>query len=109
MERLPDIESLRCFVEAAHTLNFRAAARTLGLTPAAFGQRIRRLEEELGGSLSERTTRRVVPTPSGMALLPVAERTLTEAGECVRAARGLAGPVPVDLVLGTRHELGVSW
>lgn len=109
MERLPDIESLRCFVEAAHTLNFSAAARTLGLTPAAFGQRIKRLEDDLGRPLFERTTRRVVPTPSGMALLPVAERTLALVGECVRAARGLTVPAQVDIVLGTRHELGVSW
>ena len=44
---LPDLESLRCFEEAARQLNFRAAAKAVGLTPAALGQRIRRLEEQL--------------------------------------------------------------
>jgi DNA-binding transcriptional LysR family regulator len=81
----------------------------VGITPAALGQRIRKLEQLLGTSLFDRTTRRVVLTRAGLALLPVARRTLHEAGECVRAARGLLGPVPMDVVLGTRHELGLSW
>ena len=28
---------------------------------------------------------------------------------CLRAGRGETGPPPQDLVLGTRHELGMSW
>jgi DNA-binding transcriptional LysR family regulator len=106
---LPDLDSLRCFVEAAQLLNFRAASEVVGVTPAALGQRIRKLEQTLGTSLFDRTTRKVVLTRAGMALLPVARRTLHEAGECVRAARGLLGPVPMDVVVGTRQELGLSW
>lgn len=108
-ERLPDLTSLQCFVEAAERLNFRSAAKAIGMTAAGLGQRIRRLEEQLGTPLFVRTTRRVALTPAGMALLPHAERTLAEARACVHAARGLLGPVPIDLVLGTRHELGISW
>ena len=33
---------------AARLLNFRAAARSVALTPAALGQRIQKLEDELG-------------------------------------------------------------
>ena len=36
---LPSMDNLRCFVAAAETLNFRAAARAVALTPAALGQR----------------------------------------------------------------------
>jgi LysR family glycine cleavage system transcriptional activator len=106
---LPDLESLRCFTAAADTLNFRAAARLVGLTPAAVGQRISRLEELLGVRLFDRTTRRVELTEAGLALLPKAREALDAARDCVRAARGDLGPPPLELVVGTRHELGLSW
>jgi LysR family transcriptional regulator, glycine cleavage system transcriptional activator len=107
---LPAIDSLRCFAAAAKLLHFRAAARSVALTPAAFGQRIKQLEEQLGVPLFRRTTRSVQLTEAGLALLPVAERTLLAAAECVRvAAAGERGLSPVDVVLGTRHELGHSW
>lgn len=106
---LPDLESLRCFVEAARTLNFRAAARVVGLTPAAVGQRIKQLEEQLGVALFLRTTRKVELTEGGLALLPAARETLEAAAACVRAARGELGPPRQDIILGTRHELGLSW
>jgi LysR family glycine cleavage system transcriptional activator len=106
---LPSVDALRCFVSAARLLNFRKAARTMAVTPAAFGQRIRHLEEDLGVGLFKRTTRSVVLTEAGTSLLPYAERCIAAANDCARAARGDVGPPPRDLVLGTRHELGVSW
>jgi len=106
---LPSLESLRCFNEAARLLNFRAAARSVGLTPAALGQRIRQLEDQIGGQLFHRTTRTVVLTTSGAALVPFAQRALAAAADCMRAGRGELGPAPLELVVGTRHELGLSW
>ena len=41
--------------------------------------------------------------------MPAAQRTLDAAAACVRAARGELGPAPMEIVLGTRHELGLSW
>ena len=108
-ESLPSLEALRCFAEAARLLNFRAAARAVGLTPAALGQRIRQLEELLEAKLFHRTTRTVTLTEEGLALLPYAHRALEAASECVRAGRGEVGPPPMELTVGTRHELGVSW
>ncbi|MDP3275089.1 MAG: LysR family transcriptional regulator [Deltaproteobacteria bacterium] len=106
---LPDIESLRCFVAAAQTLNFRAASRAVHLTPAALGQRIKQLEDQLDTPLFTRTTRSVALTAAGLALLPVAKQTLELAQECHRAVRGDIELLPTELVLGTRHELGLSW
>ena len=106
---LPSLDSLRCFAAAARFLNFRAAARSVALTPAALGQRIRQLEEQLDAALFLRTTRSVSLTEAGLALLPFAERCLAAAGDCVRAARGDTGPPPMEIVLGTRQELGMSW
>ena len=102
-------ENLRCFSEAARLLNFRAAARVVALTPAAFGNRIQQLEGELGVRLFHRTTRRVMLTREGLALVPYAHTALAAARECERAGRGEIGPPPMELVLGTRHELGMSF
>jgi LysR family glycine cleavage system transcriptional activator len=107
--QLPSLDSLQGFVAAAQTLNFRRAARLVSLTPAALGHRIRILEELCGVPLFRRSTRSVELTEAGRALLPHAQRTLASAGECLGAARGDLGPVPVELVLGTRPDLGLSW
>lgn len=109
VEPLPPLDALRCFAEAARLLNFRAAARAVGLTPAALGQRIRQLEELMETKLFHRTTRSVTLTEEGLALLPYAQKALNAASECIRAGRGEVGPAPMELVLGTRHELGLSW
>jgi DNA-binding transcriptional LysR family regulator len=73
---LPSTDSLRCFAAAARLLNFRAAARKVGLTPAALSQRIRQFEDQLGVKLFQRTTRTVTLTQAGLSLLPRAERCL---------------------------------
>ena len=83
---LPDLESLRCFEAAATHLNFRVAAKTVALSPAAFGDRIKRLEDQLAAPLFVRTTRRVALTAAGH------DR----------------GPIPYELTVGTRFELGLS-
>jgi LysR family glycine cleavage system transcriptional activator len=107
--QLPSIDNLRCFVAAAQSLNFRAAARTVNLTPAALGQRIKQLEDQLGAPLFTRTTRSVSLTAAGLALLPVARKTIDAAAECERAVKGDIERLPAELIMGTRHELGLSW
>jgi LysR family transcriptional regulator, glycine cleavage system transcriptional activator len=106
---LPSLDSLRCFVAAARLLSFRAAATSVALTPAALGQRIKALEAELGAPLFVRTTRRVQLTEAGLRLLPRAEACLEAARACVSAVVTPAAPASLELVLGTRQELGLSW
>lgn len=106
---MPTIDALLAFAEVARWLSFRAAARALGLTPTALGQRVRQLEERVGRPLFQRTTRRVSLTEAGLALLPAARATIASAADCLRAARGETDAPPQELVLGTRHELGMSW
>ena len=103
-----DLESLRCFAQAASHLSFRVAAKACALSPAAFGDRIRRLEEALGAPLFERTTRKVTLTAAGERLVPQARRCLDEAERC-RAAVSSDQQAPYELLLGTRFELGLSW
>jgi DNA-binding transcriptional LysR family regulator len=98
---MPAVESLECFTSAARLLSFRAAARAVALSPAAFGQRIRALEEELEV--------RLFLTEAGLALLPYAERAVEAVAAVTHAARGDTRELPMELTLGTRHELGLSW
>jgi LysR family transcriptional regulator, glycine cleavage system transcriptional activator len=109
MPDLPSIDNLRCFLEAARARNFRRAAHAVALTPTAFGQRIKQLESQLGTPLFERTTRSVTLTEQGLALVPRAERCLVAADDCARVGRGATEHPPMDLTLGTRQELGMSW
>ncbi len=106
---LPDLESLRCFDAAATHLSFRIAAKAVALSPAAFGDRIKRLEDQLAAPLFARTTRRVALTPAGHRLLVQARRVLDEAGRCQHVVRADAAPIPYELTIGTRFELGLSW
>lgn len=104
-----DLDSLRCFEAAAVTLRFAAAASRVHLSPAAFSDRMRRLEEELGAPLFERTTRRITLSDAGRRLRPLAREILSGVERLRGVATGSASPEPFELLVGTRYELGLSW
>jgi DNA-binding transcriptional LysR family regulator len=66
METLASIES---FVRSAEANSFSAAARLLGLTPAAVSKNVATLEGKLGVRLFQRSTRRLTLTEAGEAFL----------------------------------------
>lgn len=107
--QLPSLDALQAFLAAAQTLNFRRAASLVSVTPAAFGQRIRGLEDQCGVALFQRTTRSVELTEAGVRLVPVARAALEAAAECLDLTRDEAAPRPLEVVLGTRPDLGMSW
>jgi DNA-binding transcriptional LysR family regulator len=104
-----DLDSLRCFDAVATTLRFRSAAARVHLSPGAFSDRIGRLESVLGTRILQRTTRRVALTDAGERLLPVARRILRLVDHMPGAAQEDAAPPRYELVVGTRHEIGLSW
>jgi DNA-binding transcriptional LysR family regulator len=59
------LNSIECFVRAAEAGSFAEAARRLGLTPAAVGKNVARLESGLGVRLFLRSTRRLTLTEAG--------------------------------------------
>ncbi|WP_043306856.1 LysR family transcriptional regulator [Pseudomonas sp. ML96] len=59
------LSSIECFVRAAEASSFAEAARRLGLTPAAVGKNVARLESNLGVRLFLRSTRRLTLTEAG--------------------------------------------
>lgn len=107
---LLDLESVRCFLTASKRGSFRAAAADVHLSPPAFGDRIRRLEEDLGLRLFERTTRKVALTDAGRRFVPEAEHLLETVAACrARLQVDSEQALPFELTLGTRYELGLSW
>ncbi|MDD2089813.1 LysR substrate-binding domain-containing protein [Pseudomonas guariconensis] len=62
METLANLES---FVRSAECGSFSAAARRLGLTPAAISRNVAQLETNLGVRLFQRSTRRLTLTEAG--------------------------------------------
>ncbi|MGH8089592.1 MAG: LysR family transcriptional regulator, partial [Stenotrophomonas sp.] len=59
------LQSIRSFIRTADAGSLAAAARTLGISPAAVGQNIARLETHLGVRLFNRTTRTLALTEHG--------------------------------------------
>lgn len=57
--------SIECFVATAEAGSFSAAARRLGLTSAAVGKNVARLETNLGVRLFQRSTRKLTLTEAG--------------------------------------------
>lgn len=78
-----ELRQLKYFVRTARLLNFSEAARSLYVTQSTLSQQIRCLEQELGTELFCRDSHSVSLTESGEHLLPVAERTLRDAEQCV--------------------------
>lgn len=106
---LLDPESLRCFVAVAAALSFRVASQRLALSPTAVSERVRRLEEQLGVRLFERSTRRVFLTVDGERFLPEARHVLEAHAQAFERVRAEERYVPTELWVGTRFELGLSW
>ncbi|SDG48349.1 DNA-binding transcriptional regulator, LysR family [Pseudomonas benzenivorans] len=74
------LSSLECFVRSAESGSFAEAARRLGLTPAAVGKNVAKLEASLGVRLFQRSTRSLTLTEAG-------ERFLAEVGGSLSTIR----------------------
>lgn len=61
--------SIECFVRSAEVGSFAEAARRLGLTPAAVGKSVAKLETRVGVRLFQRSTRRLTLTEAGRLFL----------------------------------------
>src|SRR6516225_7562990 len=81
---MPSVKELEAFMAVLEAGSFEGAARRLNATPPAVSKRISELESELGVRLFERTTRSCHMTLRGRALVPFAQRVLTDIGEIRR-------------------------
>jgi DNA-binding transcriptional LysR family regulator len=85
------LEPVRMFVRVVEEGGFTAAARSLGLTPAALSRGVSRLEAALGATLLRRTTRRMMLTDDGRAYFEQCRTALAQINEAQRALQGKRG------------------
>lgn len=83
-----DIDDLNLFVRIARLASISAAARDIGITPAAASARLATLERRLGARLLHRTTRMTTLTEDGRAFLPHAEHLIDVAATAQAALGG---------------------
>jgi len=83
---MANVQHLVSFVQTAEHGSFSAAARVLGLTPAAVSKNVARLEAELGMRLFQRTSRRLALTESGERFLRQVDGPLMSLQAAVAAA-----------------------
>ena len=95
-----DLQQLTYFVAVAEELHFGRAALKLHIAEQPLGYQIRRLEEELGFRLFDRTTRSVALTPAGAAFLEDARKLLAHADRATDSARRIAAGEAGVLRLG---------
>ncbi|MFB7569935.1 LysR substrate-binding domain-containing protein [Streptomyces sp. NPDC056165] len=98
--RQPSLSQLRAFVAVAEHLHFRDAAAAIGVSQPALSGAVSSLEEALGVTLLERTTRKVLLSPAGERLAVRAKAVLGEVGALLEEAEAVRAPFTGVLRLG---------
>jgi len=101
-----DLRQLRYLVALAEARNFTRAAASEHIAQPALSQQIRKLEEEIGMALVERTTRRVALTGAGELLVVRARRVLAELEAAGTELQALRGMYTGHVTIGAMHTMG---
>ena len=96
-----DLRRLQYFVAVAEERSFTRAAERLYVTQPSLSVAIRKLEQELGVTLFDRSGRHVLLTAAAEALLPKARRAISAADDvyttATNVAKGVAGVLRVGV------------
>jgi DNA-binding transcriptional LysR family regulator len=95
-----ELRHLRYFVAVAEELHFRRAAERLHVAQPAVSEQVRKLEDELGVRLFDRSERSTSLTDAGAGLLTEARRVLHDAEAARLAARQATGRAHGRLRIG---------
>jgi LysR family hydrogen peroxide-inducible transcriptional activator len=100
-----NLQELRYFAAVVEFRHFGRAAESCNVSQPTLSSQIRKLEEELGVTLLERTNKRVDVTPVGQQILEHAQRVLAEAGQIESVAAAARDPLVGALRLGVLPTL----
>lgn len=103
-----DLNSLQVFDKVAALRSFTAAARALGLPKSNVSRAIARLEDALGTRLFQRTTRDVVLTLTGQALLERSAQIIASLSEALDYVGSLGGRPRGTLKISAGMGFGVN-
>jgi DNA-binding transcriptional LysR family regulator len=101
-----ELRQLRYLVALADELNFTRAAARAHVAQPALSQQIRRLEDELGMRLVERTTRQVRLTEAGATLVSRGRRIMAEVDAARADIDAIRGILTGHVRVGTMHTMG---
>jgi LysR family transcriptional regulator, transcription activator of glutamate synthase operon len=101
-----DLRQLGYLVALAEEQHFTKAAEREHVAQPALSQQIKRLEEEVGVTLVERTTRQVTITHAGRLLVARARRVLGEIDAATAELEALKGMESGHVSVGTIHTMG---
>jgi len=101
-----DLRQLRSLVALSEERHFTRAAAREHIAQPALSQQIKRLEDEVGVGLVERTTRQVALTQAGTLLVARAKRILAELDAAQVELQALRGVQAGHLTIGTMHTMG---
>jgi DNA-binding transcriptional LysR family regulator len=101
-----ELRQLRYLVALAEERHFTRAAMREHIAQPAISQQIRRLEQELGLTLVERSTRRVAITEAGELLVARARRILAQVEAARAELEGLRGVRSGHVTVGAMHTMG---
>lgn len=104
-----DLYELQLFHLVAEHRNFTKAGRAAGLTQSAITRQIRGMEDRLGVSLFERTTRSVHLTPAGAALHARSGAILSGVNDAVSALKDGFNLAPKTLRVGIARTIGLAY
>jgi LysR family hydrogen peroxide-inducible transcriptional activator len=100
------LTQLRYISALAREEHFGRAARTCFVSQPTLSVAVRKLEDELGLSLFERQSNRVVPTAAGRAILAQANRVLAEAARVKELAHAGQDQLAGELRIGAIFTVG---
>ncbi len=101
-----ELRQLRYLVALAEERNFTRAAEREHIAQPAMSQQIRRLEEEVGLELVDRSTRRATMTDAGLLLVARARRALAEVEAAEAELESVRGVQRGRVTLGVMHTMG---
>src|SRR5213596_3208013 len=101
-----EVRQLRYLVAVADERHFTRAAAREHIAQPALSQQIRRLEEQVGLALVERTTRSVALTEAGELLVARARRILNELDAARAELEALTGVQTGHVTVGVLHTMG---
>ena len=100
-----DINHVREFIVLAQTGNFMEAAEILFSTQSTLSKHIKNLETEMGVSLFERTTRKVVINKYGQLFLPIAKQIVELQDQYTALLQSHLKTEKETLTIGSIHVL----
>lgn len=107
-----EIQQVRSFLAVAEELHFGRAAERLGVLQPPLSRTIRALEDDLGVSLFQRTTRNVRLTPAGEALIEPARKMVEYQSLAIdsvqRASTGETGRIGFGFARSSSRTLAAA-